>query len=164
MGYRWCLVQTKIRQERIALKNLQLQGFDCFLPVIRTEKLCLGSLQIVQEPLFPRYLFIRLSNSHDGQNWSPIRSTLGVSHLVNFDKVPAEIDACLIDHLRVNAESTKVQTLRAEPIEQATITNGRSTGIETVYQVTNSEGRVILLLNHLTKPSQMGLSSTSNSG
>ena len=56
----WYLVHTKIRQEAVALANLQRQGFECFLPLIWVEKLRRGNLQVVQEPLFPRYLFIRL--------------------------------------------------------------------------------------------------------
>lgn len=75
----WYLVHTKIRQEAVALANLQRQGFECFLPLIWVEKLRRGNLQVVQEPLFPRYLFIRLGMGAESQSWAPIRSTLGVS-------------------------------------------------------------------------------------
>ena len=50
----WYLIHTKIRQERVALENLERQGFECFLPQINTEKLRRGALQVVQEALFPR--------------------------------------------------------------------------------------------------------------
>ena len=33
----WYLIHTKIRQERVALENLERQGFKCFLPLIRAE-------------------------------------------------------------------------------------------------------------------------------
>jgi transcriptional antiterminator RfaH len=56
----WYLIHTKIRQERVALENLDRQGFECFLPTILAEKLRRGALQVMKEPLFPRYLFIRL--------------------------------------------------------------------------------------------------------
>ena len=78
----WYLIHTKIRQERVALENLERQGFECFLPLIRAEKLRRGALQVVQEPLFPRYLFIRLGTGLESQSWAPIRSTIGVSRLV----------------------------------------------------------------------------------
>ena len=44
----WYLIHTKIRQERLALENLERQGFECFLPLIRAEKLRRGALQVVQ--------------------------------------------------------------------------------------------------------------------
>ena len=50
----WYLIHTKIRQERLALDNLERQGFECFLSMMRAEKLRRGALQVVQEALFPR--------------------------------------------------------------------------------------------------------------
>ena len=69
----WYLIHTKIRQERVALENLERQGFECFLPLIRVEKLRRSALVVVEEPLFPRYLFIRLASGTDAPSWSPIR-------------------------------------------------------------------------------------------
>ncbi|MCG9029715.1 hypothetical protein LH433_10220 [Laribacter hongkongensis] len=56
----WCLVHAKPRQETCALENLQRQGFQCYLPTLPSEKLRQGVLAVADEPLFPRYLFIRL--------------------------------------------------------------------------------------------------------
>ena len=96
----WYLIHTKIRQERVALENLERQGFECFLPLIRAEKLRRGALLVVQEALFPRYLFIRLGTGLESQSWAPIRSTMGVSRLVTFGLIPAKIDDELIGALR----------------------------------------------------------------
>jgi transcriptional antiterminator RfaH len=68
--------------------------------MITTEKLSRARLSVVEEPLFPRYLFISLDNGRQGQNWAPIRSTIGVSGLVTFGSSPAKIDPALIDLLR----------------------------------------------------------------
>ena len=56
----WYLVHTKPRQEKCALENLQRQGFHCYLPTLPSEKIRQGVLMVADEPLFPRYLFIRL--------------------------------------------------------------------------------------------------------
>ena len=61
----WYLIHTKIRQERVALENLERQGFESFLPLIRVEKLRRSALVVVEEPLVPRYLFIRLASGTD---------------------------------------------------------------------------------------------------
>ena len=55
----WYLVHTKPRQEDIALSNLLRQDYECYLPTLPVEKLRKGGLALVEEPLFPRYLFIR---------------------------------------------------------------------------------------------------------
>jgi transcriptional antiterminator RfaH len=157
----WYLIHSKIRQERIALENLELQGFECFLPLIRAEKLRRGTLQVVQEALFPRYLFIRLGTGLASQSWSPIRSTLGVSRLVTFGQTPAKIDQDLIDQLRVKSESADVQLRHFEPGEAVVVTDGPFVGLEAIYQTADGEGRVMVLLNILSKPVKMRVSPAS---
>jgi len=73
----WYLIHTKPRQENAALLNLEQQGYECYLPILLAEKLRQGSLSVIEEPLFPRYLFIRLDPSGGSQSWAPIRSTRG---------------------------------------------------------------------------------------
>ena len=147
----WYLIHTKIRQERVALENLERQGFACFLPTILAEKLRRGVLQVVQEPLFPRYLFIRLGTGVESQSWAPIRSTLGVSRLVTFGQTPAKIHDELIAQLQVKTDSAEVQLRHFEPGEKVVVTDGPFVGVEAIYQMADAEGRVMVLLNILSK-------------
>ena len=157
----WYLVHTKIRQERIALENLQRQGFECFLPLIRVEKLRRGQLQVVQEALFPRYLFVQLGTDMYAQSWTPIRSTLGVSRLVTFGQTPAKVDDALVAELRLKTETLEVQTRHFEPGEQVVVTDGPFVGVEAIYQMADAEGRVMVLLNILSKQVKMTVSPAS---
>ena len=157
----WYLIHTKIRQERVALQNLERQGFECFLPLIRAEKLRRSQLQVVQEALFPRYLFIRLGTGLESQSWSPIRSTVGVSRLVTFGQTPAKIDDALVSELRTKSESTEVQLRHFEPGEQVAVTDGPFVGVEAFYQMADGEGRVMVLLNILSKTVKMAVSPAS---
>lgn len=153
----WYLIHTKVRQERVALNNLERQGFECFLPLIRAEKLRQGALQVVQEPLFPRYLFIRLGTGLESQSWAPIRSTVGVSRLVTFGQTPAQIEDELIAQLQVKTDSTEVQMRHFEPGEQVVVTDGPFVGVEAIYQMADAEGRVMVLLNILSKQVKMSV-------
>ena len=153
----WYLIHTKIRQERVALENLERQGFACFLPLIRAEKLRRGALQVVQEPLFPRYMFIRLGTGLESQSWAPLRSTVGVSRLVTFGQTPAKIEDELISQLQVKMDSTEVQLRHFEPGEQVVVTDGPFVGIEAIYQMADAEGRVMVLLNILSKQVKMSV-------
>lgn len=157
----WYLIHTKIRQERVALENLERQGFECFLPLIRAEKLRRGALQVVQEALFPRYLFIRLGTGLESESWAPIRSTLGVNRLVTFGQILAKIDDDLVVALQSQSEATEVVLRHFEPGEQVVVTDGPFVGVEAIYQMADGEGRVMLLLNILSKQVKMTVSPAS---
>ena len=153
----WYLIHTKIRQERVALENLERQGFECFLPLMRAEKLKRGALQVVQEALFPRYLFIRSGSGSVSHSWAPIRSPMGVSRLVTFGLIPAKIDDDLIGVLRNQSESSDVVLRHFEPGEQVVVTDGPFVGVEAIYQMADAEGRVMVLLNILSKQVKMSV-------
>ena len=82
---KWHVIHTKVREEIRALENLQNQGFEVFLPTCQVQKKSQGKIKLATEPLFSRYLFIRLSDV--SSNWFPIRSTRGVSQLLKFGQV-----------------------------------------------------------------------------
>jgi transcription elongation factor/antiterminator RfaH len=95
----WHLIDTKPHQEKIAFDNPTHQNYQYYLPLTNIEKILRGKKILSKEPMFPRYLFVRLNNS-SLQNWSPIRSTKGVSHLVNFESHPATLEDEIINNLK----------------------------------------------------------------
>lgn len=150
-SFAWYLVHTKPRQEAIALTHLERQGYPCYLPRLAVEKIRRGKAQVVQEALFPRYLFVRLDASGQGQSWSPIRSTLGVSTLVRFGGQPAKVDDALVDLLRGREHERPLQTL-FEPGDAVVITQGPFAGLEAIYQTADAERRTMILLEILSRP------------
>jgi transcriptional antiterminator RfaH len=158
----WYVIQTKSRQEQRALRNLEQQGYTCYLPMHRTEKLCQGVLSVVEEPLFARYLFIRLDAGQSGKSWAPIRSTMGVSRLVTFGAEPAKVDERLIEALRARKDDLngEPQRLFAQG-ERVLITEGPFLGIEAVYQMNDGESRAMVLIELLSKPVKLKLSPAS---
>ena len=71
MSARWFVVQTKPRQEQIALDNLSRQGYHSYLPRLCQQKRRRDQWHTVVEPLFPGYLFVQLTPGTD--NTAPIR-------------------------------------------------------------------------------------------
>ena len=86
---RWYVLQSKPREEKRALENLRNQGFECLLPMYSRERLRRGKREQVDEPLFPRYLFVHLDEVTS--NWYVLRSTYGVTNIVRFGQIPAAI-------------------------------------------------------------------------
>jgi len=154
----WFLIHTKPRQEVIALENLERQGYACYLPMLPTEKLRQGKLVTLQEPLFPRYLFIQLGQGATAQSWSPIRSTRGVSRLVSFGNEPARVPVDLVHRLQSHdAERCQdVQTLFKSG-DRVLIQEGPFAGLEAIYQMKDGEGRVMLLIDLMSKATQLKL-------
>src|SRR3569833_1842969 len=105
----WYLVHTKPKQEKCALQNLEQQGYACYLPILPTEKLRHGGRSIIDEPLFPRYLFIQLGQGISAKSWSPIRTTKGVSRLVSFGTEPAKVNNQLIELLKQQKQTQHTQ-------------------------------------------------------
>lgn len=153
----WYLVYSKPRQEQCSLENLERQGFECFLPLISVEKLRCKLIVVVQEPLFPRYLFIRLDASQEGRSWNPIRSTTGVSRLVSFGQVPAKVDDLLVDTIRVSVSGEGVLLRHFEPGEVVRINDGPFAGLEAAYQMPDGESRVMVLISILSKKVSLSL-------
>ena len=136
----WYLVYCKSRQETSARANLERQGYDAYLPMIRGKKKCL-------EPMFPRYLFVRLTRGVD--NWAPIRSTIGVSHLIKFGSELVKIPNDLINAL-LSAEGEQgffePQQVKLKVGDKTRITEGIMEGYEGVILARTGKERVRLLL------------------
>ncbi len=147
----WFVIHTKPRQELIALENLVRQGFECYLPMMRVQKIRRGRAEVVSEPMFSRYLFIRLDRGDQGKSWSPIRSTVGVSQMVRFGNEPAQIQDGLIDLLKSSEERRPVDDL-FQPGELVVLTEGPFAGIEAIYQSASAEQRSLILIELLSKP------------
>jgi transcriptional antiterminator RfaH len=148
----WYLVHTKPRQEGIALENLQRQGYACYLPVLPVEKVRKGQMVLVEEPLFPRYLFIQLGVGLESKSWSPIRSTLGVSTLVRFGMEPAKVDSELIDALRAHESEIKQSPQKLFEVGQkVVVTHGPFAGVEGIFQMRDGQQRVMVLIELMSK-------------
>jgi transcriptional antiterminator RfaH len=129
------------------LDNLQRQGFEAWLPMLTVEKVLRGKLANVTEPMFSRYLFIRLDTEQT--NWSPIRSTLGVSRLVSFGNRPAVVADELIQALQTVPQRAPERLF--QPGQTIKIVSGPLKGIEGIFQQADGEHRAMVLIDLLNK-------------
>ncbi len=140
----WYLVYAKPRQEQLAFQNLLHQGYEAYLPLLRSR----GRLARPPAPMFPRYLFIRLTPTRD--NFAPIRSTYGVSRLIRFGNHYATLPDDLIASLRAQADEFGViEHLKDDLVEGSSvrILEGAMAGYEALFCKKVGKERVSLLLN-----------------
>jgi len=144
----WYLIYTKPRAEKLAQDNLQRQEFTTYLPLIQETHRYRGKYVSRIEPMFPRYLFIQLNCTTD--NWSPIRSTLGVSSIVRFGAYPMQVPESLLDALQEREDENGIQSVSEKEFQSGDrirIIEGAMAGLEGIYESKTSKERVIVLLN-----------------
>lgn len=154
---RWYAVCCKPRQEAVAEENLLRQGYHTYLPRIRNTRRRAGRWADTVEPLFPRYLFIRVDPGR--RSTAPVRSTHGVSGLVRHCGLPAAVPEQVIEAImqRTDADSGLHRDNRplfcaGDPIR---LVEGPLAGMEGMFTEEDGEKRVIVLLELLGKANKM---------
>ena len=138
----WYLIKTKPRQEKIAIQNLENQGYEVFCPIAKIN----NRLTV----LFPGYLFVQLNEKT--QNWSPINSTKGVSHFVKFGSNFAKVPISVIEFVKTNQHITaeKFKNLnKFMPGDKVQISDGTFKNWVVIFKCYKPDERVILLMNFL---------------
>lgn len=146
----WCVVRCRPHQEEKARLNLARQGFEVYLPRYRKRRRHARRTDIVSRPLYPRYLFACIRS---GQEWRPIRSTYGVSSLVEFDGRPALLADIAIEAIRRREDKAGLVVLSPieglKPGDTVRIVEGTLTNSLGLLERITDDQRVTLLLEML---------------
>ncbi|MBC7500210.1 MAG: transcription/translation regulatory transformer protein RfaH [Herminiimonas sp.] len=147
----WYVVQTKSRQEFRALEQLENQRYTCFLPTLSNRRIRGGKPQTSIEPLFSRYLFVQLTTHNT--NWSPIRSTRGVTSLVAFGGRFATLPNACVDAMRAIPHVKFERAFQAG--EKVAVIDGAFAGLEGIYQLSDGTARALLLIDMISQPQKL---------
>lgn len=150
---RWFVVQSKPSQERLALQQIQNQGFQAYFPYYEKE----GRDGINRAlPLFTGYLFVAFD--FETQPWRPLISTRGVKRLVGCtaDHI-TPLPHGLVEQMMERSPSGKITLdLASEAVArfkrgQAVKVRTASADIEAQF-ISQAQNRVTLLLTFLGRP------------
>lgn len=148
---RWYVVQTQPHGETKAVGHLKRQGFETYLPRYLKRRRHARRIEIVEAPLFPRYLFVRIDVS--AQRWRCIHSTVGVSRLVCNGEEPTPVGDPVISALREREGTDGLVRLeprrRFAPGEQVRILDGALASCLGLYEGMADADRVKVLLDLL---------------
>ncbi len=144
----WFLIYTKPHQEERAKENLENQGFKTFLPMIAYEKIKQPKLYSLK-PMFPRYLFTKFNVEKN--NWTYLKSTRGVSHVITFGDKLTEVPDSVVDFLKTKVDDHNVIKLKVtRPVfqkgDKLVIKKGVFQGKEAKFLSTTGKERVRILL------------------
>ena len=155
----WFLITAKANQDSRAEQNLTNQGYEIYRPLARVPRIRRGKRQYQIESLFPRYLFIRLNVKED--NWSPIRSTYGVSGFVRFGSLPSVVPDSLIRFLKENETVFEQKAVNIDDFQQndaIKVLDGLFKGYEGIFIGYEGEHRATILLQFLGQQRPITLS------
>ena len=146
----WVLIYTKAKQELKANENLKKQGFKTFLPLMAATNKNSESKSLV--PVFPRYLFAQINLHLD--NWTSIKSSVGVSHIVMFSDKLTSIPHNIIRLIQNKLDETgvykeDVSVVDYQKGDPVLIKEGVFAGVEAIFLSKKSKDRVRLLLKLL---------------
>lgn len=154
----WYLLHCKARQEARAKLHIENQGYNTCLPTVKVKKTIRGKRQVVEEALFPSYIFIEIDMEH--ANFNAIRSTRGVNGFVRFGGVPSKIPSEVVEQFR------QLESLDKEPEAllvsgtKVEITEGPFAGLEAIYSIAKGEERCLVLLEMMGKQQQLEIEET----
>jgi transcriptional antiterminator RfaH len=153
----WHLVHTRPRRERLALVQLERQGYEAWLPMVSECGVGRAADGGGLAPLFPRYLFVNVDVATD--NTAPIRSTVGCCGLVRFGVTLATLPAQAVDAIKRRCDESGCVRLDDDwqPGSRLKVIQGPFSGFEAVFQARSSAERVSVLLHWLgvIRPVQM---------
>ena len=156
----WFVVHTKPHKENVALENLERQGFIAYCPKTVQPKRRRQCWQKVTEPLFPRYLFVKLNMGVD--DVAPIRSTLGVIDLVRFGNRPAVMPESVIEaiqHQEHDIKNSYYEYPNWQMGDVLEILEGPFVGLKGIFQKKEGTERVSLLLEVLGQQNRFSIHS-----
>lgn len=141
-GLHWFAVQTRHHHEKRIAARLQLAEMETFLPVHRAvHRWNNGVLAHVELPLFPCYLFARISFAQRVR----LLKEPGIISLAASNLTPTPLPDEEISHLRLVAESVKAQPHPYLAVGQRVkIVAGPLTGVEGILLRKKHELRVVV--------------------
>ena len=145
----WYAVSTKPHQEKQAELHIKQCGIECFLPLLKENKIIRRTRKTVIEPLFPGYLFARFDLD---KHCRAVSYATGVRKIVEFGSGPVELDATMIDAIKERLNDGYVTLMPVRPVhgQIVHIKGGPLAGLEAVFiREMTDRNRVLLLLNTL---------------
>lgn len=160
----WYLAKTRLGKERVAMANLQHEGFEVYLPMrlIRSRRDTATS-----RPLFPGHLFFRVGLT--GAGWRKVFSTVGVEAVYRSGDHPAVVRPAIVAEIRRREEDglITIRDPKQEAIERTKALFGKGArirvkqgpldGVEAIFHEALDSSRVAILAKLLGRETRIVL-------
>lgn len=147
----WIVAHCHANAEMKAEMHLRRQGYEVYLPKYKKSRRHARRVETIIRPLFPRYIFI--AYYAETTHWRPIKSTVGINHLITAGEKPLSAPAWVIDQLRqredemgfyIDVDDSSPRLTKGDAVE---ITRGPFFDHRGVFNGLNDSQRVAVLLD-----------------
>jgi len=147
MSKEWFILQFKANSHQQAVKNLNRQGFETFLPLHNTTSRKASQFINTSQPLFPGYMFVTFDKAES--KWHKINNTYGVLRLVTFNSILKSIPTSLVDSLMKQydllGKSLPIQKLKKG--DQVTVLTGPFADFIATVEKYEADQRIWILMD-----------------
>jgi len=147
MSKEWFVIQFKPNSHYQATKNLNLQGFNTFLPLHEITTRKASRFVKSTKPLFPGYMFVSFDKAEN--KWHKIKSTYGVSRLITFNSSLKSIPSTFIDNLmkRYDSSGKLLPIVKMKKGDKVEILEGPFANFIATIEEYESEQRIWVLMD-----------------
>ena len=141
----WFAVYTLSCREKQVSRHMDVHSVEHFLPLTKNRRRWKnGCTMLVEEPLFPGYLFVRMDRSERSQ----VLSVPGVHSIVGIGREPVALPQFEIEALRKSVDLLNIEPHSYLNVgERATILRGPLTGITGIITRKKNGLRFVLSLD-----------------
>jgi transcription elongation factor/antiterminator RfaH len=145
----WYVLQCWVRKERAIATQLEVQGFECFVPKYKSIRLWSDRKKEVEQPLFPGYVFCRFDYSQR----RPVTVAPGVLQVVGCGRKPTPVEDHEVEALQVAAAAgvSSQPWPYLEVGERVRIHTGRLAGLEGILINFKANHRIVLSVTLLQR-------------
>jgi transcription antitermination factor NusG len=144
----WIAVQTASRHEKRVQERLLYRGYECFLPLYRSVRKWSDRSARVDVPLFPSYLFCKVSNCA----YAPMISTPGVVRLVGIGRTPVPIgDEVIADIHKAATDASALPCPYLNVGDRVRVISGPLAGVTGILSTIRNENRLIVSVDLLMR-------------
>jgi transcriptional antiterminator RfaH len=159
MSKEWFVLQYKVNSHYQAIKNLNRQGFETFLPIHNSTSRKTSRFTPITKPLFPSYMFVTFDRAET--DWHKINNTYGVSQLVTFNSKLKPIPTIFIDNLKMRYDlSGKLLPIKKlKRGDQVKVLEGPFADFIATVETYKTEQRIWILMDIMGRKTKIQTSS-----
>jgi transcriptional antiterminator RfaH len=147
----WYVLYTKSRHEKRIASILNQKKIPAFLPLNRKLKQWHDRKKIVEEPLFPSYLFVFLESI---PRYFDCLENDGALYFVRTGKYIVPVKEALIEQLKTivcNTRDIEVSSGYIQPGQHVTIVNGPLTGVSGEVMACHNKNKIVVKVELLNR-------------
>ena len=155
MSKEWFILQFKPNSHLQAVKNLNQQGFETFLPLNDTTSRKASRFVINTKPLFPGYMFILFDKTEP--KWRKINNTYGVSRLITFNSILKSIPTTFVEDLkrRCDLSDKLIPLKKLQKGDQVKLLNGPFTNFIATVEKYETDQRIWILMDIMNQKTKI---------